>query len=151
MCLISFPPIRFVLGCRTRTSPTARDGHCNHRATTAKRLKWAALTSCLLTGRSAWSVRASPAGDATPISKLSGNGGGRSPRMEGRHDVCIHRVITRAINAAGGLACRDRRQFFSGGVAMFGFYSNQLGCLGSLVVSVIGTIILILVIRSCSG
>jgi hypothetical protein len=34
---------------------------------------------------------------------------------------------------------------------MFGFYSNQLGCLGSLIVSLIGTAILILVIRSCSG
>jgi uncharacterized membrane protein YeaQ/YmgE (transglycosylase-associated protein family) len=34
---------------------------------------------------------------------------------------------------------------------MFGFYSNQLGCLGSLIVSLIGTVILILVIRSCSG
>ena len=34
---------------------------------------------------------------------------------------------------------------------MFAFYSNQLGCLGSLVVSIIGTIILILVIRSCAG
>jgi hypothetical protein len=34
---------------------------------------------------------------------------------------------------------------------MFGFYSNQLGCLGSLIVSLIGTVILILVLRSCSG
>jgi hypothetical protein len=34
---------------------------------------------------------------------------------------------------------------------MFAFYSNKLGCLGSLVVSIIGTIILILVIRSCAG
>jgi hypothetical protein len=34
---------------------------------------------------------------------------------------------------------------------MFAFYSNKLGCFGSLVVSIIGTIILILVIRSCAG
>jgi hypothetical protein len=34
---------------------------------------------------------------------------------------------------------------------MFAFYSNKLGCAGSLVVSIIGTIILILVIRSCAG
>ncbi len=34
---------------------------------------------------------------------------------------------------------------------MFGFYSNQLGCFWSIVVSVIGTILLIVVIRSCSG
>jgi hypothetical protein len=34
---------------------------------------------------------------------------------------------------------------------MFAFYSNKLGCIGSLVVSIIGTIILILVIRSCAG
>ena len=34
---------------------------------------------------------------------------------------------------------------------MFGFYSNQLGCLGSIVVSVILTVLLIVVMRSCSG
>jgi hypothetical protein len=34
---------------------------------------------------------------------------------------------------------------------MFGFYSNQLGCIGSLVVSIIGTVLLIVLIRSCSG
>jgi hypothetical protein len=34
---------------------------------------------------------------------------------------------------------------------MFAFYSNRLGCLGSLVVSAIGTLLLILLIRSCSG
>jgi uncharacterized membrane protein YeaQ/YmgE (transglycosylase-associated protein family) len=34
---------------------------------------------------------------------------------------------------------------------MFAFYSNRMGCLGSLVVSVIGTVMLIIVIRACSG
>jgi hypothetical protein len=34
---------------------------------------------------------------------------------------------------------------------MFAFYSNRLGCLGSLIVSIIGTIIIILLIRSCAG
>jgi hypothetical protein len=34
---------------------------------------------------------------------------------------------------------------------MFGFYSNQLGCLGSIVVSIIGTVLLILLIRGCTG
>jgi uncharacterized membrane protein YeaQ/YmgE (transglycosylase-associated protein family) len=34
---------------------------------------------------------------------------------------------------------------------MFAFFSNRLGCLGSLVVSVIGTIILIVLLRGCSG
>jgi uncharacterized membrane protein YeaQ/YmgE (transglycosylase-associated protein family) len=33
---------------------------------------------------------------------------------------------------------------------MFGFYSNRLGCIGSIVVSVIGSIILIVLLRSCS-
>jgi hypothetical protein len=32
---------------------------------------------------------------------------------------------------------------------MFAFYSDRLGCLGSIVVSIIGTIILIVLIRSC--
>jgi hypothetical protein len=34
---------------------------------------------------------------------------------------------------------------------MFAFYSNRLGCLGSLAVSAVGTLLLILLIRSCSG
>jgi hypothetical protein len=34
---------------------------------------------------------------------------------------------------------------------MFAFYSNRLGCLGSLVVSLIGSVIVILLIRSCAG
>ncbi len=42
-------------------------------------------------------------------------------------------------------------QFYYRGGPMFGFYSNQLGCLGSLVVSLIGTAILILAVRSCAG
>jgi hypothetical protein len=34
---------------------------------------------------------------------------------------------------------------------MFAFCSGRLGCLGSLIVSVIGTVILIVLIRSCAG
>jgi hypothetical protein len=34
---------------------------------------------------------------------------------------------------------------------MFAFYSNRLGCRGSLIVSVIGTVILIVLIRFCAG
>jgi hypothetical protein len=34
---------------------------------------------------------------------------------------------------------------------MFGFYSNQLGCFGSIVVSIIGTVLLVVLIRSCNG
>jgi hypothetical protein len=34
---------------------------------------------------------------------------------------------------------------------MFSIYSNQLGCLGSIVVSVILSVLLIVVMRSCSG
>lgn len=33
---------------------------------------------------------------------------------------------------------------------MFAFFSNRLGCLGSIVVSVIGTILLILIMRMLS-
>jgi uncharacterized membrane protein YeaQ/YmgE (transglycosylase-associated protein family) len=32
---------------------------------------------------------------------------------------------------------------------MFAFFSNRLGCLGSLFVSVIGTIILLAILRGC--
>lgn len=34
---------------------------------------------------------------------------------------------------------------------MFGFYSNRLGCIGSLVVSAIGTLILVALLRGCTG
>jgi uncharacterized membrane protein YeaQ/YmgE (transglycosylase-associated protein family) len=33
---------------------------------------------------------------------------------------------------------------------MFAFFSSRLGCLGSLLVSIVGTVILILVLRACS-
>jgi uncharacterized membrane protein YeaQ/YmgE (transglycosylase-associated protein family) len=32
---------------------------------------------------------------------------------------------------------------------MFAFFSNRLGCIGSIVASVIGTLILLAVLRSC--
>ena len=32
---------------------------------------------------------------------------------------------------------------------MFGFYSSRLGCLGSLAVSVVGTVILIALVKGC--
>jgi hypothetical protein len=32
---------------------------------------------------------------------------------------------------------------------MFAFYSNRLGCLGSIGISLLGSVILILVMRSC--
>jgi hypothetical protein len=34
---------------------------------------------------------------------------------------------------------------------MFAFFSSKLGCIGSLVVSLIGMLILMLVMRGCSG
>ena len=34
---------------------------------------------------------------------------------------------------------------------MFVLFSNRLGCLGSIVVSVIGTVLLILLFRACAG
>ena len=34
---------------------------------------------------------------------------------------------------------------------MFLFFSNRLGCLGSILVSVVGTILLILLLRACTG
>jgi hypothetical protein len=33
---------------------------------------------------------------------------------------------------------------------MFAFFSNKLGCLGSIVISVIGTAILLVVMRGCA-
>lgn len=34
---------------------------------------------------------------------------------------------------------------------MFAFFSNKLGCMGSIAVSVIGTILLLVLMRACSG
>ncbi len=34
---------------------------------------------------------------------------------------------------------------------MFAFFSNRLGCVGSIIVSVIGTLVLLLVMRGCGG
>lgn len=34
---------------------------------------------------------------------------------------------------------------------MFAFFSNRLGCLGSIVVSILGTILLLVLMRGCSG
>lgn len=33
---------------------------------------------------------------------------------------------------------------------MFAFYSNRLGCIGSIVLSVVGTVILLIAMQSCS-
>jgi hypothetical protein len=33
---------------------------------------------------------------------------------------------------------------------MFGFYSNRLGCLGSIAVSILGTVLLFVAMRGCS-
>jgi hypothetical protein len=36
-------------------------------------------------------------------------------------------------------------------LAMFAFFSSRLGCAGSLLVSILGTIVLIFLMRGCSG
>jgi hypothetical protein len=47
-------------------------------------------------------------------------------------------------NPTGDWRRRDDQQ-------MFAFFSNRLGCLGSLVVSIVGTILLLALMRSCGG
>ncbi len=34
---------------------------------------------------------------------------------------------------------------------MFAFFSNKTGCLGSIMISIIGTLILLALFRGCSG
>ena len=34
---------------------------------------------------------------------------------------------------------------------MFAFYSNRMGCIGSIVVSLVGSAILIVLVRSCGN
>jgi hypothetical protein len=36
-------------------------------------------------------------------------------------------------------------------MAMFGFFSARLGCLGSIAVSILGSVILMLLMRGCSS
>jgi hypothetical protein len=49
---------------------------------------------------------------------------------------------TRAAATAGGTSTI---------AGMFVFFSNRTGCLGSIVISVIASVVLILLIRGCSG
>jgi len=34
---------------------------------------------------------------------------------------------------------------------MFGFFSTRLGCVGSIIVSIVGSLLLMLVLRGCSS
>lgn len=34
---------------------------------------------------------------------------------------------------------------------MFGFFSSKMGCIGSIIVSILGTLILTLLMRGCHG
>jgi hypothetical protein len=34
---------------------------------------------------------------------------------------------------------------------MFGFFFSRLGCIGSIIVSILGSLLLILLMRGCSG
>jgi uncharacterized membrane protein YeaQ/YmgE (transglycosylase-associated protein family) len=34
---------------------------------------------------------------------------------------------------------------------MFFFFSNRSGCIGSLVISIVGSLVLMLILRSCNG
>jgi hypothetical protein len=34
---------------------------------------------------------------------------------------------------------------------MFAFFSNRIGCIGSLIISVVGSLVLILVLRGCGA
>jgi uncharacterized membrane protein YeaQ/YmgE (transglycosylase-associated protein family) len=36
-------------------------------------------------------------------------------------------------------------------MVLFAFFSNRLGCVGSLIVSVVGSLVLILVLRGCGA
>jgi hypothetical protein len=53
--------------------------------------------------------------------------------------------ISPAEHRLGSASFRYPREPF-----MFGFYSSRLGCLGSLAVSIVGSIILIVAMRSCA-
>ncbi|OAI52558.1 hypothetical protein AYO47_06095 [Planctomyces sp. SCGC AG-212-M04] len=44
----------------------------------------------------------------------------------------------------------ERRPSFKRGPPMFAFYSSRSGCLGSIVISVIGSVVLILLMRGCN-
>ena len=49
------------------------------------------------------------------------------------------------------LPVRNVPSIATGGTAMFAFYSNRAGCLGSIIISLIGTVLLGLLMWSLSG
>jgi hypothetical protein len=52
----------------------------------------------------------------------------------------------RAVN--GRLRRGTRR---AAAASMFGFFSTRLGCVGSIIVSIVGSLLLMLVLRGCSS
>jgi hypothetical protein len=59
-----------------------------------------------------------------------------------------HPTTQRSSASGPNGAGRDRAPRF---FAMFGFFSSKVGCIGSIVVSIIGTLILMALMRGCSG
>jgi hypothetical protein len=36
-------------------------------------------------------------------------------------------------------------------LSMFAFFSNRLGCIGSIIVSIVGSLLLLLILRGCGA
>jgi hypothetical protein len=47
--------------------------------------------------------------------------------------------------------CKDLQSEQRRFKVMFAFFSNRLGCIGSLIVSILGSLVLILILRGCGA
>ncbi len=83
-----------------------------------------------------------------PSSKLGKKGAGYAPPDATRrhHTDDISKHAAPAANQPRSPAPNPTQP----ATRMFGFFSSRLGCLGSLLVSVVGTVILLVVMRGCS-
>ncbi len=78
-------------------------------------------------------------------------------RPGGRDNFVIPGPITQGATGPAmapdmqGRACWPARPVNPGVLRVFLFFSNRLGCLGSIVVSVILTVAIVLLMRSCGG
>lgn len=58
---------------------------------------------------------------------------------------------TLSIGTASLQECEDLQPKQRRFKVMFAFFSNRVGCIGSLIVSILGSLVLILILRGCGA
>ncbi len=67
------------------------------------------------------------------------------------HRSAKGRVSEGKVRGARACAPPARRAVRGYRGAVFAFFSNRLGCIGSVAVSLVGTLLLLLLVRGCGG